>query len=133
MFKKSMDVFFLYDDNCCDLIWFWWRHYGMNTLILYIYILSFIWWFILGFLLWFYGLYPIFYGDVYVATRSLWTDLWRSRIWAWLMLWCAPVVGGVAGVLVTTDLGRNGDATVSPRGLPRPTPVSGLLYDIWWF
>ena len=37
-----------------------------------------------------------------------------------------PVVGGVAGVSTTTDLGCSGDATMSPRGLPRPTPVVGL-------
>ena len=35
-------------------------------------------------------------------------------------------MGGVAGVLTTTNLGRSGDATMSPRGLPRPTPVVGL-------
>ena len=30
-------------------------------------------------------------------------------------------------------LGRSGDATVSPRGLPRSTPVLGCVYDILWF
>ena len=39
-------------------------------------------------------------------------------------------MGGVAGISTMTDLGRSGDATVSPRGLPRATPVvgHGLLY-----
>ena len=69
-------------------------------------------------------------SDVYVATRSIWTDLGRDRIWAWYMLWCAPFVGSVAGVSTMTDVGRNGDATVSPRGLSRPTPMVGL--DIWY-
>ena len=72
------------------------------------------------------GFHPRFYGDDYIATRPLWTDLWRGRIWAWLMLWCALVVGGVAGILIRMDLGCSGDATVSPHGLSRPTPVVGL-------
>ena len=39
-------------------------------------------------------------------------------------------VGGVADVSTMGDLGRNGDTTVSLCGLPRPTPVSGSIYDI---
>ena len=83
------------------------------------------------------GFYPnftsfhsIFYDDDYIATRPLWTDLWRGRIWAWLMLWCAHVMGGVVGISTTTDLGCSRDATVSPRGLPKPTLVVGfgILY-----
>ena len=35
-------------------------------------------------------------------------------------------MGGVAGISTMTDLRRSGDATVLPRGLPRPTPVFGL-------
>ena len=42
------------------------------------------------------------------------------------MLLCAPVVGGVAGFSTMTNLGRSKDATMSSRGLPRPTPVVGL-------
>ena len=37
-----------------------------------------------------------------------------------------PIVGGVAGVSIKTDLGRSEDATVSSRGLPRPIAVIGL-------
>ena len=44
-----------------------------------------------------------------------------------------PVVGGVADVSTTMDLGQSGDVTVSSRGLPRPIPVSDSVYDIWWF
>ena len=33
-----------------------------------------------GFHLSFRGLHPGFYGDDYVATRLLWTDLWRGHI-----------------------------------------------------
>ena len=102
---------------------------GMMALI-YIYIHYFIWWHIWGFLPYFMGFHLRFYGDDYVAMRSLWMDLWRGRIWAWLMLWCAPVVGGVAGVSITMDFGRGGDATVSSRDLPKPTPVVRL--DIWY-
>ena len=39
-----------------------------------------------------------------------------------------PVVDGVVGVSTIVNLGRSGDAT--PRGLPRSTPMSGLVYDI---
>ena len=35
-------------------------------------------------------------------------------------------MGGVAGVSITTNLGRSGDVTVSSRGLLRSTPVVGL-------
>ena len=42
-------------------------------------------------------------------------------------------MGGVADVSTKVDLGRSRDATVSPRGLPRPTPVSGSVYDILRF
>ena len=73
------------------------------------------------------------YDDDYVATRPIWMDLEKGRIWAWYMLWCALIVSGVAGVSIMVDLGQRGDATVSPRGLPRLTPVSGSIYDIWWF
>ena len=41
-----------------------------------------------------------------------------------------PATGGVANILTTTDLGRNGDAMVSSHGLPRPIPVVGLGNDI---
>ena len=30
-------------------------------------------------------------------------------------------------------LGRSGDTTVFSRGLPRTTPISGSVYDIFWF
>ena len=30
----------------------------------------------------FMGFHPGFYDDNYVATRPLWTDLWKDRIWA---------------------------------------------------
>ena len=50
-----------------------------------------------------------------------------------IYIWCAPVVDGVAGVSTTTNLGWNGDATVSSRGLPRSTPMSSSIYYIWWF
>ena len=43
---------------------------------------------------------------------------------------CALTVGGVTGVSITTNLGWNGDAIVSPHGLPRPTPMLGSVYDI---
>ena len=33
-----------------------------------------------GFQLSFIGLHPRFYGDDYVATRSLWTNLWKGSI-----------------------------------------------------
>ena len=42
---------------------------------------------------------------------------------------CTPIVGGVASVSTMMNLGWNRDATVSLRGLPKPTPVSGLVYD----
>ena len=38
-----------------------------------------------------------------------------------------PAMGGVADISTTTDLGWNGDATVSLHGLLRPTPVSGSV------
>ena len=28
------------------------------------------------------GFHPRFYGDDYIATRLLWTNLWRGLIWA---------------------------------------------------
>ena len=68
----------------------------------------------------------LFYGDDYVAMRSLWMDLCRGRIWlnwyyelppSWVV-WLAFQPRWI--------LGRSGDATVSSRGLPRPTPVTGL-------
>ena len=42
------------------------------------------------------------------------------------------VVGSVASISTTTNLGHSGDATMSLRGLPRPTPVVGLsmLYSM---
>ena len=41
--------------------------------------------------------------------------------------------GGVVSVSTMVDLGQSRDVMVSPRDLPRPTPVSGLVYDILWF
>ena len=73
------------------------------------------------------------YSDVYVAMRPIWMDLGWGHIWAWYMLWCTPVVGGVAGVSTMMNLGRSGDATVLPHGLHKPTLVSDSVYDIWWF
>ena len=62
------------------------------------------------------------------TTDPLWTDLRRGRI-VGLML--DPAVGGVADVS-TTVVGQSGDATVSLRGLPRLTPMSGLVKDIFF-
>ena len=56
-----------------------------------------------------------------VLRVPLWTDLYRDCIAG--LMWCAFVVGGVADN--HDGLEQSGDATVSSRGLPRPTPVSG--------
>ena len=42
-------------------------------------------------------------------------------------------MGGVVGVSTTIVLGWSENTTVSSRGLPRPIPVSGLIYDVLWF
>ena len=127
MFKKSVDVF-LYDDYWHDLTWLWlshnvaWLHWYIYLQVLYDNIYE-------GFYPCFTGFHSRFYDDDFVAMRPLWTNLWRGRIWAWLMLWCAFVVGGVASVLTTTDLGEWGCHGVIPWLSQANTSV-GLV--IWY-
>ena len=72
---------------------------------IYIYILSFIRWFILGFLHWFYEFIP---DILWWCLRSYETpmDGPMEMPYMGLLLWYAPVVGGVAGISTTTDLGE---------------------------
>ena len=115
-----------------------WR--GM-TMLINIYT-CFIWWLTWGFLPYFYGFYSYynlfcgFYScyTVMITSYDAHMDEPRERLYMGLIYMCyAPVVGGGAGVSITTNLGQSGDVTVSPRGLSRPIPMSSSGYDIWWF
>ena len=104
-----------------------------------------VWWyiyFIWGFSHWFCRFYlyynwfcwflPVFYGDDYVATKPLWTNLWRGLVWAWYL--CDVPPSWVVWLEFQPQwFGWNEDVTVSSRGLTRPTLVSGSVYDILWF
>ena len=115
----SMDLFneiLLADMSICDVTM--WHQYICAFVFYYeyIYVTSYIYIYLWGSYFGFTGLNSGFFGDDFVVTRPLWTDLWRCRIWALGMLLCAPIVGGMAGVSILTDLGHSGDATVSSRG-----------------
>ena len=75
---------------------------------------------------------PWFYGDSMdvVLRAPLWTNLHNGRILGLLYVMCLRR-GCCGWSFNPNNSGQSGDATVSLRGLPRPTPLSSLVHDVF--